>query len=1272
MHANKSFIGRLLLIGLVLVSIIFFPRIAQAEAHDPIWNARTNGAPAFLQIPDNSHKLWSEYELATLSGHLINSGVADAQVCPSGGLQRNGQANACGVKHAMPAALVWQNHFNTDILNTSQRTGVPPILIKNIFTWESQFWPQTVFIRTSEYGLGHMTQMGADSLLRWNYPFYDSFCNANMPADRCQQVYVEQPDYVQAMLRGLVVQQVDADCSNCPYALDLKRAGDSIPIFANTLVANANLVKHYIKFYTGSDAANEAGYQDLWDFALASYNAGPGCFQTALSRTVYSGLPLTWKNVSSKLDVGCQGSIAYVKFISKTDHYRPQDDPGINPTVTPTVSIPTATPTTSVQTATPTISQTETSGTPVSLVPSSLPTSTGGGTLTAVTTSTHTPPAVSTTPQAPATIAISNLLKPLHVGNELIIKFNPLQRATVLQNLATLKMNLVPGASQIQSLDTLVVQVDPNHLNDALIQLKKSTGVEFVEPNYLVMASGLPADANQPNDPLFPNQGNLNRIQVPQAWSVAPANMKQVIVAVLDTGVNVSHPDLINSIWQNPGETGMNVSNQNKKSNGVDDDKNGYMDDWQGWNFVDNNNNVNDDNGHGTHLAGIIAASTNNHTGIAGIAPNARILAVKVLDKNGYGSYANVAQGIIYATNMGARIIELGFGGTGSSELMQSAVDYALAHNVLVVAAAGNGGSTAAYYPAGYYGVIAISALDNSNHLASFSSSGSDISLSAPGTGIISTGLSETYPIMSGTSMASAEVTGVAALMAGLPQYSNVDTLRSALLGSALDLGNPGRDPQYGYGIVQALSALGYDGPVVPTETPVASPTPSGTVTPGPGVHTNGITTETLYGTAQTCSFGDPGGNSIDSSINGISATCSGAYTGSPIGSWTYISMQHIASIQTIQKGTGAVMLDVGFTTTGISPTDSIALELSNDNGTTWNQVTTFTADQTSTNTQSYDVSSIFTKVAQANQAQVRFAGIAGQGNTISINLDEARLDVNGYIPPTVTISTPSDHSTFAYGATVSLSGTASDPQDGKIDSSIVWYSNLSGPVWTGASVSTTTLIPGTHIIYAQAIDSGGAKATAFITITVTGPTDSPHGNFMASTTDLCAECHRTHTAKSTLLVNDPNPVLTSDAFCLSCHTDVSTHSNQSFTGRTEAPFVVRCIQCHDPHGSSNLFDLRANILTSLNPQTTTGTINFTALTGPNSFDDGTSPKVNRLCLACHSGMTNHPGGLGHLDTNGLPTLDYSGLSCIACHPHNADMNPTTQDGFMPVRNTNP
>jgi thermitase len=1298
-HANKKFLGRLILVGLVLVNIIFFPRIAQADARDPIFNARTNGAPAYLQMLDNVHELYSEYGLPTLAGHLINYGVVSTDGCMVDGLKGNGQGSDCGVARSMPVALVWQNRFNDEILKASQKTGVPPLLIKNIFVWESQFWPQTVFVHTSEYGLGHMTQMGADSLLRWNYPFYQSFCNANLPSDRCQQVYVEQPDYVQAMLRGLVIQQVNDDCSDCSFSLDLTRANKSVIIFANTLVANANLVKHYIKFFTGSDAASVASYPDLWAFTLASYNAGPGCFKNALAQTVYSDLALTWKNLSTKLEPACKGSIDYVKFISNVASYRPQDDPGTASTPMPTVIIktpdatqtlpaetatPTAsvqtptsevtqpaiveTPTPSAQTSTPDVTQTAVIDSPTPTISqpdtSATPTSTDEFTPTASAMSVSAAATTSPTPQATTSAAIINMLKPLHVGNELVIKIDPNQRQAVLQTLAGLNISVAPHSEQMRALNnTIIIQVNPQNMTDVLAKLRNSAGVEFVEPNYLVLASSVNADASQPNDPLFPSQSNLTRVQVPQVWNaVATATLQPVIVAVLDTGVNVSHPDLVNSIWQNRTEaTG---------APGVDDDSNGYIDDLHGWNFVDNNNNPDDDNGHGTHLAGIIAGATNNSIGIAGIASNARILPIKVLDRNGYGSYANVAQGIIYATDMGARIIELGFGGTGSSELMQNAISYALAHNVLIVAAAGNGGNSVPYYPGAYDGVIAVSALDSNNNLASFSSSGKDISLSAPGTGIVSTGLSDTYPTMSGTSMSSAEVSGIAALLAGEPQYSSTDALRSALLGSALDLGNPGRDPQYGYGMIQALNALNYAGTLIPTDTPAPSPTPSGTKTPAPGggVHTAAITTEHLYGISQLCSYSivNPG-NSIDAKMDGNVATCAGAYSASSVGNWTYTSLQNISSIQVVQSGANAVTLEAGFTTSGISSTDTVGLEVSDDAGSTWYQIATYSADQTSITALSYDVSPYFTTVAQVNNAQVRFVGIAGSGNIITINLDEVRLDVNGYVPPTVSITAPTATS-FAYGALITFTATANDPQDGDISSSIVWDSNLTGPIGTGSSINTSILLSGTHTIYAQATDSGGAKASVSINITVGDPTNSIHGRFSGNT-DLCATCHRTHSAPgSTYLTTNPNSVTTSDAFCLSCHSDVSTHSNKNYNPLypPEQPaFEVRCIQCHNPHGSSNLFDVQTNIITSLSPIATSGPVNFTALTGTNSFDDGAS--ASHLCTACHASVPNYPDSYLHLSG-----MTYAGQSCIACHPHNIDSISATEDGFMPIRNTNP
>lgn len=1162
-HRNPQRSIRLVLIGLVLLASSFFPYAARADSDsgDRVWNItiKQNKVPGWLKMRGSSSDVYSEYQLPALTARLINVGLAKAPGCPGAGLKDSSKANPCGVKAAAQAEYEWQNRFNADIISASQETGVPPILLKNIFALESEFWPQAVYINTMEYGLGHMTEMGADSLLRWNYPFYDAFCTASLAKGKCEKVYVDQPPYIQATLRGLVLQQLNATCSNCAYGLDLDRTDRSVRIFAHTVIANTKLVKHYIKAYTGVDAADAATYEDLWDFTLASYNAGPGCFKTALARTYYSGMSLTWKNLSARLDPACQGAIPYVKFVSATDAYHPEDAPQTNPTATETVSpspvatasaeataspapeasaTPTALPTTIAPTdsatpllatetagptvtasatesmgATPTVNATATvAETPSTGTPEGTAGVTDTATPTAVSTDTSPTPtatAAATSTQATPTAEQSSAgdpLAPYHVANELIVKVDPLQKDAALQTLKSAGVDPAQSSTQPGSVNTLIVQVQADKLATTLASLETGKGIEFAEPNYVAGISSFASSPSQPDDPLFASQTNLSQIQVPAAWSTVSGE-QPVLVAVLDTGIDLTQPDLANSIWSNPGETGTDAAGTPRASNGLDDDGNGFVDDHQGWNFVDGNNNVSDDNGHGTHLAGIIAASINNGVGVAGIAPNARILPVKVLDKNGYGTYANIASGIVYATNMGARVINLGFGGTGSSAVLQDAVDYALLHNVLLVAAAGNGGPHTTYYPAGYSGVVAVSAVDGQNALAGFSSTGDDISLAAPGVGILSTGLNGTYVTMSGTSMAAAEVSGVAALLGGQPNFPDVIRLRSALLGGALDLGASGRDPNYGYGLVQAVGALHYSGPIFP----------------------------------------------ITISQNGVDFTLNG----------------------------GAFAMNTA---------------------------------------------------------------------------------------PTVTITAPATGSTYAQGAAVSFSGTATDPEDGDLSAAIVWYSNLTGAIGTGQNVSSSTLMPGTHTITAQVTDSGGLKSSASITITING-SSGPHGGFNGST-EQCATCHRTHSATGdTYLTTGPGSMLTSDALCLSCHTDVSTHSNKNWSGAVEQPFELRCIQCHDAHGTTNLFNIRTALLTSLSPQTSSGPVVFTALTGPNSYDDGVSS--NRLCVTCHTSMTNHPGGANHFDGTGY-TLNYTGQSCVACHPHNADTSAITLDGFMPLRSTNP
>ena len=293
-------------------------------------------------------------------------------------------------------------------------------------------------------------------------------------------------------------------------------------------------------------------------------------------------------------------------------------------------------------------------------------------------------------------------------------------------------------------------------------------------------------------------QWGLQIIHANEVWSVSTG--RNVLVAVVDSGSG-PNADLTTNL--SPGRSII----RGRTTEGANDV---------------------DPNGHGTHVAGIIAAQANNDIGVAGVAPDARILPIRVLDSNGDGSEADVALAIRYAVEAGARVINLSLGGIGQTEQLLSAIQYASGNNVLVVAAAGNAGPTAGItYPAGNDLTLAVTAADQTMTSPSFAQRGSYIDITAPGVGICSTirtgsrvdstracaTADEPYITMSGTSMAAAFISGVAALIISANPTMTAVQVREVIVATATDIGAPGRDDTFGAGLVNVYAifrALGY------------------------------------------------------------------------------------------------------------------------------------------------------------------------------------------------------------------------------------------------------------------------------------------------------------------------------------------------------------------------------------------------------------------------------------------------------------------------------
>ncbi|HWP48726.1 MAG TPA: S8 family peptidase [Candidatus Limnocylindrales bacterium] len=340
--------------------------------------------------------------------------------------------------------------------------------------------------------------------------------------------------------------------------------------------------------------------------------------------------------------------------------------------------------------------------------------------------------------------------------------------------------------------------------------------VEYAEPNYFYFISAIPDDA------FFSLQYGLqttdkNGIDAVEAWDLERGS-SNVIIGIVDSGVDYNHEDLAGKVLK-------------------------------GSDFVNNDEDPMDDNGHGTHVSGIAAAISNNHKGIAGVCWNCKILAVKSVDMDGSGANTWIANGITYAVDHGARVINLSLGGSNPSRTMELSIQDAYRRGAVIVAASGNDNSNTVEYPAAFPEVIAVGATNQQGIKAGFSNYGAYLSVVAPGQAIYSSLPNNRYQAWSGTSMATPHVAGLVGLILSKnPSLSNTQ-VRSILTSTADDLGDPGRDDFFGFGRINAFRALteatkpGSGGSPTPTPPSSSLPPPPGKTTPGicgPFLHTLG------------------------------------------------------------------------------------------------------------------------------------------------------------------------------------------------------------------------------------------------------------------------------------------------------------------------------------------------------------------------------------------------------------------------------------------------
>jgi thermitase len=383
-------------------------------------------------------------------------------------------------------------------------------------------------------------------------------------------------------------------------------------------------------------------------------------------------------------------------------------------------------------------------------------------------------------------------------ANEIIIRFKDSASEPEKQKIRSTARAVV--RERIDKIKAEVISVPGGTAETVVSALKKNPFVEYIEPNFKAFALGVS------DDPQLPEQWGLYKINAANAvgqsaWDITTGS-ESIKIAILDTGIEKTHSDL----------TGKITTEQNFTTSP----------------------STNDENGHGTHVAGIAAAATNNAHGVAGSGYNASLLNGKVLSDDGSGYYSWIANGIIWAADQGAHVINLSLGGTSGSSALSDAVNYAWNKGSIVIAAAGNTSNTNPHYPAYYPNALAVAATTSSDSKASFSTYGASwVDVSAPGAAIYSTYKGDTYANLSGTSMASPMVAGVAGLVFAKGECLTNDCVRNQLEKTADQIAGTGT--YWKWGRINALRAVNEPvASLTPTLTPTSTPSPTPTSTPVP------------------------------------------------------------------------------------------------------------------------------------------------------------------------------------------------------------------------------------------------------------------------------------------------------------------------------------------------------------------------------------------------------------------------------------------------------